>query len=86
MEEYNETVVGQYRSLLASVDNAQLGDIVKGCKVCVDVLTKADGKPIPLRLVLGSDAFGMIKDKCNGTINLLDEWKDVICSTDHAEK
>lgn len=43
-------------------------------------------KEIPLRLVLGTDAYGAIKGKCETTLDLLEEWKDVIFSTDYPKE
>lgn len=49
----------------------QQGDVVKGCRVIIDVLTQsgaAEGREIPFRLVLGADAYGAVKSKCESTI------------------
>ena len=83
--EYDETAVGAVKKTLRERDNQQLGDIEKGCKVLFEVLTQKDGKDIPIRLPLGSDAFEGIAGKCDATKALLEEWKDVICSTDRTE-
>jgi hypothetical protein len=53
----------------------------------VDVLTSsgvAAGKEVPLRLALGTDAYGVITGKCQDTMSLLDEWKHISTTTDHA--
>ncbi len=60
-----------------------MGDIETGCKIIVDVMTKKGGKEVPLRLVLGPDAYDGIKGKCDNTKELLEEWKGITCSTDH---
>ncbi|KPM45952.1 hypothetical protein AK830_g655 [Neonectria ditissima] len=76
----------EYRAILDRSDNKQLGDVEKGASVTVDVLTRtgvAQGREIPLRLVLGSDCVGVIKDKCENTLKLLKEWEDIAVSTDH---
>lgn len=83
LQDYDDTIVGQMRAMFTEKDNKQLGDTEKGCKVMFDVLTKKDGKKIPERLPLGSDAYAGIKEKCDETKELLEVWKDVICSTDH---
>jgi NAD(P)-dependent dehydrogenase (short-subunit alcohol dehydrogenase family) len=86
LPEYEVTAVGETRKLLDKTDNNQPGDVRKGAKVIVDVMTKtgsAEGKEIPLRLVLGTDVDGVIRDKASSTVKLLDEWHDVIVSTDH---
>ncbi|OCL05210.1 NAD(P)-binding protein [Glonium stellatum] len=86
MKEYEETVVGYVRKMLDNADNNQPGDVKKGAKVIVDVLTKsglAEGKDIPMRLALGSDADAFIRAKLTDTETLLTEWKDATYSTDY---
>ena len=86
MPEYEATAVGQVREMLHKTDNNQPGDVVKGARVVVDVMTKtgqAEGKEIPLRLVLGTDVNEAVRGKCESTIKLLDEWKDITTTTDH---
>ncbi|KAF2187374.1 NAD(P)-binding protein [Zopfia rhizophila CBS 207.26] len=86
MKEYDETVVGQTRAALDKTDNNQPGDVVKGCKVIVDILTHsgvAEGKDIPIRVALGSDSPPYIEKKLRDTQKLLDEWKPITMSTDH---
>ena len=85
IKDYDETTVGKVRAMLNSADNQQPGDPEKGCKVCVDILTKEGGRAIPVRLVLGSDATEAIKAKCEETVKLLDEWDEVSRSTDFAK-
>jgi NAD(P)-dependent dehydrogenase (short-subunit alcohol dehydrogenase family) len=90
-EEYAGTGVPTVRAMLDQADNAQPGDVAKAARVIVDVLTgtgcaagKGDGsgRP-PMRLLLGRDAWGTVKDKMEGTEKLMSEWEDVILSTDH---
>lgn len=57
--------------------------VLQGCKVIFDVMTKAGGKEVPIRLVLGSDAYAGVIGKCDSTKALLEEWKDVATATDH---
>jgi NAD(P)-dependent dehydrogenase (short-subunit alcohol dehydrogenase family) len=86
IQDYEDTAVGAMRKLFATVDNKQPGDVSKGAEVIVDVLTKsgsAEGKQIPLRLVLGSDCQKAIREKIASTTELLDEWKDISYSTDY---
>ncbi|KAF3357486.1 Splicing factor 3B subunit 2 [Verticillium dahliae VDG1] len=42
----------------------------------------AEGRAIPLRLVLGTDCLATVRQKCKDTVALLDEWQDVSASTD----
>ncbi|TLS23012.1 uncharacterized protein PpBr36_05631 [Pyricularia pennisetigena] len=82
------TAVGKYKTALELYNNKQPGDVVKGAKVTVDVLTGtgvAEGKEIPPRLVLGSDAVDVIRKKCQDTLKLLEEWEDTAKSTDYSE-
>jgi NAD(P)-dependent dehydrogenase (short-subunit alcohol dehydrogenase family) len=86
LDAYDNTAVGDIRKMLDVVNNNQPGDVKKGAKVIVDVLTQtgvAEGKEIPIRLVLGSDGDEWIRGKLVSTDKLLTEWKDVIYSTDY---
>jgi len=89
MRKYDEGAVGQVRKALEETNNEQPGDVAKGAEVIVDVLTGtgvAKGKEMPVRLVLGRDCDEVIRGKCGDTIKLLDEWKEVVQSTDYAEE
>ncbi|KAF2092868.1 NAD(P)-binding protein [Rhizodiscina lignyota] len=86
MDEYKGSKVEVYRQGLAAKDNKQANDAAKGAERIVDVLTqsgRAAGRDIPLRLPLGTDAYGIIKAKCEETVKLMDEWKEIICGTEH---
>ncbi|KAI1096752.1 NAD(P)-binding protein [Rostrohypoxylon terebratum] len=85
-KEYEGTAVAATKAMLNGADNNQPGDVVKGAKVIVDVLTRsgaAQGKEIPMRIVLGGDAVAVIKNKIARTEANLKEWEDLILSTDH---
>lgn len=73
--------VRQGEAAMVAANNNQPGDVAKGAKVIVDVLTGATGRDIPLRLSLGPDAYDFIKAKCEDTVKLLDQWKDITTST-----
>jgi hypothetical protein len=45
----------------------------------------AQDRELPLGLPLGSDCFNYVKDTLQRTDNVLEEWKDVIKSTDFPE-
>ncbi|KAI0506966.1 hypothetical protein F5B22DRAFT_638931 [Xylaria bambusicola] len=84
--EYKGTAVEASRKAIAAVNNRQLGDVDKGAKVIVDVLTGtgvAAGKAFPIRLPLGSDCVRDIRAKMASTEALIQEWEDVLLSTDH---
>ena len=86
IEDYEGSAVRKGIALMEQVNNKQPGDIKKGAKVMVDVLTEATGKPVPLRLYLGQDAYEHIGDKCRETLGVLEEWKDICTKTDLDEK
>lgn len=86
LECYDSTVVGQTRKALDQTDNNQPGDVVKGCKVIVDILLmegQAEGREVPVRIPLGLDADEVIGGKCRETLGLLEEWRDVVTKTGH---
>ncbi|OBZ71536.1 putative oxidoreductase YusZ [Grifola frondosa] len=60
------------------------GDPAKAMELLADVVRnegKAKGKPWPLYLPLGEAAEVSIRNKCQKMLDVLDEWKDVICDT-----
>lgn len=66
-------------------DMNQPGDPVKLVEIILDLVRKegvAQGKQVPLRIPLGVDVFDDMKAKCEETLALLEDWKDVIQSTD----
>jgi len=72
---------------LTQEDQAQRGDPAKLVEITLDLVRNegvAKDKDIPFRLPLGVDVYEDIKEKCETTLQLLEEWKTVICSTDHA--
>ena len=63
----------------------QIGDPKKGVEIMIDIIKgegKAAGKKTPPYIGLGSDAYSIIKEANETTLGLLEEWKDVITSTD----
>ncbi|KAH6609733.1 hypothetical protein Trco_003079 [Trichoderma cornu-damae] len=76
---------GKTRRALSVVDGNQLGDVDKGAEVIIDMLSGtgvASGKDLPVRIVLGSDAEAVIKNKFDRTNKILEEWNEVLRSTD----
>ena len=70
---------------LAGEDKNQPGNPVKLVEIVIDLVRKegiADGKEVPLRMPLGVNVFDDVKAKCEETLGLLDEWRDVIRSAD----
>lgn len=83
---YAGTGVEEYRAFLDSQDNKQLGDVVKGAEVVVDLVAEegvGQGKELPVRILLGSDCVNVVREKCEGTLKLVQEWEDVSKSTDY---
>lgn len=85
---YNDeaTPTGQFRKIVSQIDGNQPGDVVRGCRVIVDVLTGtgiAQGRQLPVRIALGSDCEKTIREECAAAVSIMDEWKDVIRSTDY---
>lgn len=84
--EDKDTATGKTRSALDATDANQPGDVVKGSKVTVDILTGTgvgEGKDLPVRIVLGPDCDKYIRNKISSTLDILEEWKEVINSTNH---
>ena len=52
-------------------------DPVVVARVIVETVVHQGDKPLPMRLPLGSDAWGMIKAETAAVDKELDEWKDV---------
>ncbi|KAF9264384.1 putative short-chain oxidoreductase [Marasmius fiardii PR-910] len=68
------------------VDGKQRGDPVKVAEVMVDVVKgegEAVGRPWPLYLPLGVDSMEAMKNKCQRLLNTIEDWKDILTSTDH---
>ncbi|KAH5176366.1 hypothetical protein HBH77_198850 [Parastagonospora nodorum] len=86
LECYSDTGVGKNLAATLAADGKQPGDVEKGSKIIVDILCKegaGEGKEVPVRIPLGSDAPAAIGGKCTRTLELLGEWEDVITKTDH---
>lgn len=76
-----------FQKMLAMEDRTQPGNVEKGVSIILDLVRSegvAAGKKIPFRLPLGTDCYESIKEKCEETLRLLDEWKGVINSTNYA--
>ena len=71
---------------LAQENQSQPGDPRKLVEVTLDLVRQdgvARGRKIPLRMPLGPDCFDEIKSKCKETLETLEDWEDVIQSTDY---
>lgn len=76
---------GAMRDALAAVNLKQPGDPIKGCQVIFEALTKTcrcEGRSLPPRLAVGSDALEVIGDSIAQGQDMLDSWREIIGSTD----
>lgn len=74
------------KETFAKANHNQPGDPKKGAAVIVDALSETGpwaGKPLPLRLVLGSDAQGYVDAVMERSRRELDEWRPHVSQTDH---
>ncbi|KAH8149682.1 uncharacterized protein LAJ45_06313 [Morchella importuna] len=81
-----DPVMEPLRNMLSAYNGKQPGDPEKGARVIVEILTKTgrvQGKVLPGRIPLGSDALKVIGGFCADTGKTLEEWKDIASSTDH---
>lgn len=70
---------------LAKEDQAQPGDPKMLAKITLDLVRGegvAQGKEVPFRLPLGTDCYDDVKQKCQETLKLLEEWGPIIKSTE----
>ncbi|KAI1872094.1 uncharacterized protein JN550_004297 [Neoarthrinium moseri] len=72
---------------LKEQNQTQPGDPRKLVDIIIDMVREegvANGREVPFRLPLGLDVYDDMKDKCTSTLKLLQDWQDVIRSTDYA--
>ena len=84
--DYDGTLARRNMERWSTANGTQPGDIAKAAKVIVDVVTQtgsAKGKGIPVRLLLGSDAYGIVTEKCTSYLRDFGEWEAVTKSTDY---
>ena len=63
------------------------GDPAKMAERVVDLVKlegQATGKSLPTRIMFGKDALGEVKEECVATLKIIEDWEQVICSTDFA--
>ena len=76
---------GALRTGVAGIDGNQPGDPAKAAERMVDVVRgegMAAGREIPLRMPLGRDSLEDMRNKCLSTLKIIEEWEDLILSTD----
>lgn len=69
----------------AAYNGKQPGDPVKGVKVIIDLVRGegfVKGKTVPSTIALGTDSYAMIKANLESRLKEMEEWKELICSTD----
>lgn len=79
-------VLDPRREMLDKTDRRQPGDPVKGAKLIVEALTRSgrcEGKVLPPRLALGTDAVQFMNRVIEEEKKVLDEWANLAVSTDH---
>jgi hypothetical protein len=84
-KDYEGTIVENILKLFSQLHGKQGGDVEKGCQAIFDVVTgtgSAAGKERMLRLPLGTDAAGLIRQKAESLIETLDKQKDIWSKTD----
>ncbi|TGO16414.1 hypothetical protein BTUL_0028g00140 [Botrytis tulipae] len=72
------------KGMVKAVDGNQPGDPKKAAERIIDIVRReglAAGKETPLRLSLGPDCLQQIKDKCLSTLKILEDWEELIHST-----
>lgn len=73
------------RAVEQGVVGNEPGDSTKGVARMIDLVKGtgiAAGKTIPLRMPLGTDGWTRIKEKCEETLKICEEWEKVAKSTD----
>ena len=76
---------GATMGALDALDRQQPGDPAKGAVLIVEALTasgRAEGRDLPPRLVVGSDAYEFVTGNMNSNRANLGLWKDLATSTD----
>lgn len=83
-EKFNEMSLEFEKSIYGN----EPGDPRKAVERMIDVIKgegMAAGKTMPPRLPLGTDGLKVMRDKCQATLKLCDEWEELITSTDIAK-
>jgi hypothetical protein len=87
LDVYHDTEAAKMRGALDAYNGNQPGDVKKCATVIVDVLTKegvAKGREVPVRVLLGPDCVEVVRQKCEDTLKLIEEWEEVSVSTEYS--
>ncbi|CAM6089591.1 unnamed protein product [Calypogeia fissa] len=79
-------VMDPVKESYTAISQKQPGDPAKAAQLLVEVLTKSgrcEGRPLPLRLLLGRDAVGYCKKILEQQTKSLNEWAELVSTTDH---
>ncbi|CAP61358.1 uncharacterized protein PODANS_4_20 [Podospora anserina S mat+] len=81
-------VVGATNDAFEAYDRKQPGDPEKAAQLIVEALTgtgRAQGRPLPARFSVGSDAYQIVSGILDSQKKELEEWKDLSTTTDHID-
>jgi hypothetical protein len=67
---------------MSKLGRHQPGDPKKAVRLMIDLVK---GETVPLRLPIGRDTREAVKTTCKEMLKAMEEWKDVIDSTDFSE-
>jgi hypothetical protein len=79
-----EPMYNALKGMLEAFNDQQPGDPKKAAERIVDIVRReglAAGKETPPRLPLGPDGLQQLKNKCLSTLKILDDWEQLITST-----
>ena len=68
------------RAFEAGVVGNEPGDPVEAVRLMIELVKGtgvAEGKTVPLRMPIGSDAFAPIKGKCEETLEIIQQWEGI---------
>ncbi|KAH8882998.1 NAD(P)-binding protein [Thozetella sp. PMI_491] len=85
LPDYDDTVCRTTQEKTFAYHLKQRGDVKKGAAIMADIITStgvAEGKELPVKLVIGADAYDFSKLWCESWLKTLEEWRDVIVQTD----
>ena len=84
-----QPMIAKLNAKVQAKQGKELGDPKLGVERMIDVIKSegmAEGRLMPGRLPLGTDALNIVRAKCLETLKICDEWESVIQSTDFADK
>jgi NAD(P)-dependent dehydrogenase (short-subunit alcohol dehydrogenase family) len=86
IKDYDDSKTRRREVQVGQLDQNQPGDVLKGVQVMVDVILGtgvAEGKNLPGRLIIGSDAYEIVTSLCKNHVETFDQWKSIITQTDY---